>query len=366
MTRHKLALGSAALLLVASGAGGATVASHLWTSAASLGGGSGAGLIQGAPRTPAPPHWHRGRTAAAPTTQATVATAAQSKGLVEITSALTDGTSSGTGLILGADGTVVTNHHVVEGATAIRVTDVSTGRTYRARYVGGNATTDVAVLRLVGAGGLTPVRFSSTPAAVGDPITAVGDAGGDGGALTAATGTVAALHDDITVDKSDGGSGSPLTDLIRMNAYIIPGDSGGAVLDGDGDVVGMNVAASSTGTTGYAIPIATVETVAKQITDGVAGNGVRLGYDGYLGVALDSSAARPLVVTVTDGSAALKAGIVAGDTITRVDGRPVRTAEALRAAISAHSPGARVVISWTTAAGHARSATVTLGTGPVD
>lgn len=294
------------------------------------------------------------------------ASAEQSTGIVQITSTLTNGTGAGTGLVLDPDGTVVTNHHVVDGATRIEVTVVSTGRTYRATYVGGDAVTDVAVLQLEGASGLTPVDLSDDAAQVGDEVTAVGDAGGDGGSLTAAPGTVSALGQDITVQETDGSS-AKLTDLIQVDAYVVPGDSGGAVLDGDGDVVGMNVAASSGSrdVTGYAIPIATVESIVDRIAAGDESGDIQLGYSGYLGVGLDPSASSALVAQVIDDTAAEEAGLAVGDTITAVDGDTVRTADALRSAIAAHDPGDSVTITWTTSAGSTRSATVTLGEGPV-
>lgn len=297
---------------------------------------------------------------------ATDATDEQSTGIVQIASTLVNGTGAGTGLVLDADGTVVTNHHVVDGATKIEVTVVATGQTYEATYVGGDAVTDVAVLRLEGASGLTPVDLSDDAAQVGDEITAVGDAGGDGGTLTAAPGTVSALGQDITVEATDG-SASRLTDLIQMDAYVVPGDSGGAVLDDEGEVVGMNVAASrdTRNVTGYAIPIATVESIVDQIEAGDESGDVELGYSGYLGVGLDPSASSPVVTQVIDDTAAEDAGLAVGDTITAVDGEAVRTAEALRAAIAAHDPGERVTITWTTSDADTESATVTLGEGPV-
>ncbi len=368
MPRH-LALGSAALLLVATGAGGAAVAARLLEADPASTSSAATTEVPTTPTEPTTPYLRRESYRPSTASQdATDATEEQSTGVVQITSTLTHGTSAGTGLVLDADGTVVTNHHVVEGATAIEVRVVTTGRAYSARYVGGNAATDVAVLQLEDARGLTSVDLSETAAAVGDEITSVGDAGGDGGALTASPGTVAALHDDITVASTDGSAdGTALTDLIRMDAYVVPGDSGGAVLDADGEVVGMNVAASSgTGdVTGYAIPIATVEQVVAQVEAGDAGDGVELGYDGFLGVALDPAATVPLVVEVTDGSAAATAGIAAGDTITRVDGTAVRTTDDLRTAVAAHAAGDRVTVSWTSAAGTSRSATVTLGEAPV-
>lgn len=297
---------------------------------------------------------------------ATDASEEQSTGIVQITTTLTNGTGAGTGLVLDADGTIVTNHHVVDGATRIEVTVASTGQTFSATYVGGDPVADVAVLQLEGASGLTPVDLSDDAAQVGDEVTAVGDAGGDGGSLTAAPGTVSALGQDITVDSTDGSS-SRLTDLIQLDAYVVPGDSGGAVLDEDGDVVGMNVAASSGSrdVTGYAIPIARVETIVDQIESGDESGDVELGYSGYLGVGLDPSASSALVAQVIDDTAAEEAGLTVGDTITAVDGDTVRTADQLRSAIAAHDPGDSVTITWTTSGGSTESATVALGEGPV-
>ena len=155
------------------------------------------------------------------------------------------GVAAGTGIVIGSDGLVVTNHHVVEGATDISVTVVTTGATYDAEVLGYDATKDVAVLRLDGATGLATATADPGGVDVGDGVTAVGDAGGDGGSLTAADGTVTALHQPITVSDEQTGEASRLRNLIEVDADIIPGDSGGALLDASGDVVGMNVAASS-------------------------------------------------------------------------------------------------------------------------
>ncbi|GAA4823140.1 S1C family serine protease [Nocardioides caeni] len=194
------------------------------------------------------------------------ATAEESAGLVLISSTLTNGTAAGTGILLSSDGTVVTNHHVVEGATDLEVTIASTGETFTARYVGGSTATDVAVLELEDASGLTPAAISSDDAGLGDAVTALGDAGGDGGSLTASPGTVTAVDQDVTVSNTDGTS-TTLQDLIQLQAVVVPGDSGGAVLDSDGEVVGMNVAASSDSrnAVGYAIPFDTVLAVADQV-----------------------------------------------------------------------------------------------------
>ncbi|WP_426564172.1 S1C family serine protease [Angustibacter sp. McL0619] len=299
------------------------------------------------------------------TTDTSDASAAASVGMVEITSELSDGTAAGTGMVLSSDGTVVTNHHVVEGATAIQVTVVSTGQTYRAQFVGADGEKDVAVLKLVGASGLDTVALSSTAARVGDSVTAVGDANGDGGSLTAAPGQVTDTGQSITVQGEDG-SPHALSDLIQVNADVIPGDSGGALVDSDGKVVGMNVAASS-GTAdvqGFVIPISTVLSTARAIVAGDDSGAIQLGYTGYLGVGLyDGDAAT--VADTLDGSAAADAGLQQGDTITSVDGQQVGSASELRAAIAAHQAGARVRLTWTTADGQQESATVTLGQAPI-
>ena len=293
------------------------------------------------------------------------ASAEQSTGLVQISSTLAQGEAAGTGMILTSDGTVVTNHHVVAGATELEVTVVATGRTYGATYVGGDATSDVAVIRLQDADGLTPVDLSDDAAQVGDTVTAVGDAGGDGGSLTASPGTVQGLEESITVSDETGGESSDLSGLIEMAAYVVPGDSGGAVLSDTGEVVGMNVAASSGSrqVTGYAIAIDDVEQVVDQITSGNASAQITYGYSGVLGVALAD--ATPRVAEVVDGSAAQGAGISVGDTITTVDGQSVATAEQLVDLIGGRSAGDQVSVTWTGTDGVAHAATVTLGQGGI-
>ena len=297
----------------------------------------------------------------------TEASASQSAGLVEITSLIDfgSGEAAGTGMVIGSNGIVVTNHHVVEGATAIRVRVVSTGRTYTARVLGTNAARDVAVLKLRGASGLTTVSTDSSGVPAGSDITAVGDAGGNGGSLTAATGTVTALHRAITVADDQTGQPRRLTDLIEIDADIIPGDSGGALLAADGDVVGMNVAASSgsSAITGYVIPIKRVLRIAAHVVAGQQTAKITLGYDAFLGVSLAGPGTT--LAGVLDGGGAASAGLAAGDTVTSVDGVRVGSASALKNAVSAHHPGDRVGVSWTDPSGTTHTATVTLGRAPV-
>lgn len=303
-------------------------------------------------------------------TEAVDATAAQEVGLVYITTTLDYGTgqAAGTGMVLTSDGEILTNHHVVEGATAIEVEVVSTGQTYTADVVGYDSTHDVAVLQLEGASGLTPVTTDATGAvAVGDDVTGVGNANGDGGAASAAAGTVVALDQSITVSDEQGGASSRLSGLIQVDADIISGDSGGALYDEDGEVVGMNTAASSgsADVTGYAVPISQALAIADQIESGTASATVQIGNHGYLGVQLSSEVTGALVAGVVDDSPAASAGLTAGSTITSFNGSPVTSADDLSEAVAGLAVGDRVTVAWTDTAGQAHTETMTLGDGPV-
>jgi S1-C subfamily serine protease len=304
------------------------------------------------------------------TTDAVDATAAQEIGLVYITTTLDYGTgqAAGTGMILTSDGEILTNHHVVEGATTISVEDVSTGRTYDADVVGYDATSDVAVLQLDDASGLTPVTTDADEVVqVGDAVTGVGNANGDGGAASAAAGTVAALDQTITVSSETGGEAAQLSGLIQVDADIIAGDSGGALYDDDGEVIGMNTAASSGSTdiSGYAVPIASALAIADQIESGQESDTVEIGGHGFLGVELSPDVTGALVAGVVEDSPAADAGVSVGSTITSLNGTATTSADALSAAVSQLEVGDRVTLAWTDTSGQATTATITLGAGPV-
>ncbi|WP_162891256.1 S1C family serine protease [Aeromicrobium sp. A1-2] len=308
-----------------------------------------------------------------PTLAATDATAAQESGLVYINTTLDYGAgkAAGTGMILTAEGEILTNHHVVEDATEISVQVVSTGRTYEADVVGFDATHDVAVLHLLDASGLTTVTTDSAgDVQVGDEVVGVGNANGDGGAASAAAGTVSALDQSITVQSQSGGNAARLSGLIEVSAEIISGDSGGALYDAEGEVIGMNTAASS-GTvdvTGYAVPIRQALTIAEQIQSGRTSPTVQIGATGFLGVQLvpdSSGVSGARVAGVIAGTAAASAGIEQGSAITAVDGTRVDSQAQLSAAVSALQPGSSTTVSWTDADGGSHSATVTLTAGPI-
>jgi S1-C subfamily serine protease len=295
------------------------------------------------------------------------ATSDEVSGLVRIHSTLNygEGEAAGTGMILSSDGVVVTNHHVVAGSTSLEATDMATGRTYRAEVVGTDARADVAVLHLEDASGLDTVRTDTSGVRVGDKVTAVGDAGGSARRFTAAPGTVSATDQQITTQGDAVSAGESLTGLIQITSDVAAGDSGGATYDADGKVVGMTTAASSGGgeIDGYAVPIATVLSVADDLQNHVAGADYSYGRPAFLGIAMAPGGT--VVARVYDDTAAAGAGIEAGDRITGFDGSRVGAADALGNAVRDHQPGDRVELTWLDRAGQSRTATVTLGEGPI-
>ncbi|MGZ6824538.1 MAG: S1C family serine protease [Blastococcus sp.] len=294
------------------------------------------------------------------------ATSAQQVGVVDINTVLgyQNSAAAGTGMVLTADGDVLTNNHVVQGATSITVTIVGTGATYAATVVGTDPTDDVAVVHLQNASGLTTASFGSAPPAVGDGVTAVGNAGGTG-TLTAAAGTVTDLDQAITASDTGGSDAEQLSGLIETDAAMQPGDSGGPLYDAAGTVIGMDTAASSGGAPqGYAIPIAAARQIAAQIERGVSSASIHQGSRGFLGVSVDDGQGGATVLGVLATGPAAGAGVTAGDVITALDGSPVTAATDLTTALAAHSPGDRVTLAWSDSAGGSHSATITLATGP--
>jgi S1-C subfamily serine protease len=307
-------------------------------------------------------------------------------GLVDVVATLgyEEAESAGTGLVLTPSGEILTNNHVIEGATSITVTDVGNGQSYKARVVGYDENKDVAVLRLRGASGLRTVKLgNSDSAAVGQDVVALGNAGGKGGIPSVAIGKIVAL--DVSITAADEGSGTTeqLTGLINDDAPIQPGDSGGPLVNGSGQVIGIDTAASNTmqfrsqaQTEAFAIPINEALGLANQIEAGHGSSTVHIGPTGFLGVEVESASrsadqgvpggSGAAVAGVLQGTPAASGGLARGDVITSVNGTSVPSPTGLQAALERHHPGDRVRIGWTSADGRARSATVTLANGPAE
>jgi S1-C subfamily serine protease len=307
------------------------------------------------------------------------ATSAQQVGVVDIDTVLKyqGARAAGTGMVISSSGEVLTNNHVVNGATSIKVTIVSTGATYTATVVGTDPTDDVAVLQLQNASGLQTVRTGdSSTVAPADQVTVVGNANGVGGTPSSATGTVVATGQSLTASDESGANAETLTDMIEINAAVIAGDSGGPLYNSDGKVVGMDTAASSgrtfggdaavSSTVAYAIPINRALSIATQIESGHETSTIHIGAPAFLGISSVDTVQGVVVAGVADGSPAARAGLSAGDVITSVGGTAVQSAEGVSSAIKSHSPGDRVTVTWTDTVGTSHSATVTLATGPAD
>jgi S1-C subfamily serine protease len=284
---------------------------------------------------------------------------------------------AGTGMVLTSDGEVLTNNHVVQGAWKISV-KVPDGSSYTATVVGVDPAHDVALIQLQNASALQTITpGDSGSVSVGDHVSGIGNALGKGGTPAVASGSITGLDRSITANAPDGSE--KLTGMIQTNAHIQPGDSGGALVSSDGQVVGMITAGSDTQTAstsaasvGFAIPISTALDVVNQIHGGGGGT-VLMGERGYLGVgvsALDPTTAQQLgvssgalVVAVESGGPAAPAGMTSPAVITAVDGKPVSTPESLGPLLHSHIPGESAQVTWVDQSG-SHTETVQLTTGP--
>lgn len=281
------------------------------------------------------------------------------------------GAGAGTGIVLTANGQVLTNYHVVESSADIQVTLASTGDTYEAEVIGASKRADIALLQLADADGLEVASIDDDSLVLGDEVTAVGNAGGTG-ELTAADGTVTDLESQITV--SSYGESSTLTNLIETDADVQSGESGGPLIDEEGEVVGVTTAASAgRQINGYAVPIDDALVVVEQIRSGNETSTVRIGSPAFLGVWLASGPSDglgddrggALIDGVTAGGPAAEAGLGAGDTVIRIGSVEVSNSEELREAIAALEPGQKITLSWITAAGSTESGSATLAASAV-
>jgi S1-C subfamily serine protease len=296
-------------------------------------------------------------------------------GVVDVTTNLgyQNASAAGTGILLTAAGEILTNNHVIRGATTIRVIDPSTGRSYGATVVGYSVTNDVAVLQLTGASHLRTVTLGAAAVKTGQRVTAVGNAGGANGKPIAASGKVTGLGQTI-VASDENGISEQLVSLIRIDAALQPGDSGGPLLNASGRVIGMDTAASvgfefQSTHQGYAIPIGRALATARQITAGRASATIHIGSTPFLGLSFAATSADQatnglVVADVVSGSPADQAGIVAGDTLTAIDGQPVASYATLSSLLLLHNAGDTVTVAWLDQSGTAQTASVQTAVGP--
>ncbi len=393
--------------------------------------GPGIGNLPGAGAVPAP-----ASSAAAPAGSSTGTAAVRQAvnkvgpGVVLINSTLqySSETAAGTGMVINADGLVLTNNHVIAGSTKITAKVTATGKTYPATVVGYDKTGDVALLRLQGASGLKTVPLgNSTTARTGDAVVALGNAQGQGSVVTAA-GQITGLNQTITA-SDEGGTTSTETlhGMIETSADIVPGDSGGPLTSAASQVIGMDTAANSVSSgaqqqsaQGYAIPINTALSVARQIAAGTGSSTVMIGYPPFVGILIGSSTSSSpqaqaqqqeqqngfgdgtggfggyngyggsnstphcytsntgltvpstiapassgtLIDGVICGSPAATAGITGGSVITSVNGKQAGSPSNLTGILARFRPGDTVSVTWTSPSGHQSTTRVRLAQGP--
>ncbi|MFI5714463.1 S1C family serine protease [Nocardia sp. NPDC051750] len=282
--------------------------------------------------------------------------------------------AAGSGIVLTGDGQVLTSHHVVKGAKTVRVTRVADGAVYAAEVLGYDARADIALLSLTGAAGLAPARIgSSAGLRVQDEVLAVGNAGGSG-AATAVPGRISDLDSTIMAFNEQDLSRQALTGMLEIEAPVSSGQSGGALTDHTGAVVGVIAAASGERDpppgrsvdppNGYAVPIDAAMRIVRQIRSGTPTESVHIGPTATLGVLISDAGPRGARIDMAiPGLPAQTAGLASGDIVTSIDGRAVTSARALRAAIDTRKPTEVVQLEVLEADGDERVVSVRLAAG---
>src|SRR5580658_3136157 len=324
--------------------------------------------------------------------------------------------AAGTGMVINPNGLVLTNNHVIDGSTKITATVAATGKTYPATVVGYDKTRDIALIQLQNASGLTIVPIgNSSSVKIGNAVVALGNAEGRG-RITAAAGEVTGLNQTITASEEGGSTASEtLTGMIQTDADIVPGDSGGP-LAGSTGVIGMDTAGNAVSdqqqtSAGFAIPINTALSVARQIAGGHASSTITIGYPPFVGIFISSgSASSPqaqaqqeeqqqnggggsggagsspacytsnadltvpsaiapvssgtLIVGTICGSPAASAGLTGGAVITAVNGQAVGSPDDLAGVLSRFHPGDTISVTWVSPSGQRSTSSLHLTAGP--
>src|SRR6266700_2243711 len=334
--------------------------------------------------------------------------------------------AAGTGMVINAArGLVLTNNHVIENSTKISATVAATRQNFQARVVGYDVTGDIALIQLQHPSGLHQVPLSdSSKVKVGDAVTALGNADGRS-AIVPAAGHITGVNRTITASDQGGVvTSETLHGMFQTDAGVVSGDSGGPLVDAAGNVIGMDTAGNDVrfpdqqSAAGFAIPIKTALSVAREIAAGNASSTISIGYPPFIGIYVgqgtssdpqqqaaaqqqqnnggfgggngfggngsagngqscytnDSNLPVPdtiapvssgtLVIGTICGSPAASAGMTAGSVITSVSGQTVGAPQTVHNALSKFRPGDTVSLTWVTPSGQHKTANMTLTEGP--
>jgi len=332
--------------------------------------------------------------------------------------------AAGTGMVINADdGLVLTNNHVIENATKITATVAATGQNFLAKVVGYDVTGDIALIQLQNPSGLHKVPIGdSGKVRTGAPVTALGNAGGQS-AIVPAAGHITGVNRTITASDQGGTVKSEtLHGMLQTDAAIVSGDSGGPLVNSGGQVIGMDTAGNDVSfpdqqqrAAGFAIPINTALSIARQIAAGHASSIISIGYPPFIGIYVgQGSSSDPrqqaaaqqqqnngfgngfgngngsggsqscytndanlpvpstiapvnsgtLVVGTICSSPAATAGLSAGSVVTGVNGQAVGAPQSLHSKLAKFRPGDTVSLTWVTPSGQHKTANMTLTQGP--
>lgn len=282
----------------------------------------------------------------------------------------------GSGIILSADGLILTNNHVIASASAPGGGSAQTkvsfydGSTTTYKLVGADPSSDIAVVKAENVSGLTPITLgSSGNLRVGQDVVAIGSPLGLEGTVT--TGIVSALNRPVAAG-GDAQNQNTVLDAIQTDAAINPGNSGGALVDMNGDLVGVNSAIATLGGDspeatqsgsiglGFAIPVDQAKRIADELIQSGTATRASLGVQ----VVNDKTVDGAKIMDITSGGPAQAAGLPAGAVVTKVDDRPIGSGNALVAAIRSKAPGDQVTLTYLDSAGKSQTVQVTLGTAP--
>ena len=377
-----LAAGAVAIAVVSAGIGGA--AATVVELGTHIAGGNGRLVTGAAPSVPA---------ANMPPGSVEQVAAKVVPSVVMLETDLGRQSEEGSGIILSSDGLIMTNNHVVAaaaspkgpapgggapgggapgggapggGAPAKTTVTFSDGRTAAFTVLGADPTSDIAVVRVQGVSGLSPISMgSSSDLRVGQPVVAIGSPLGLAGTVT--TGIVSALNRPVSTTGESGNQNTVL-DAIQTDAAINPGNSGGALVNMQGQLVGVNSAIATLGADsgdaqsgsiglGFAIPVDQAKRIADELISSGKATHASLGVQ----VTTDKGTPGAKVMDVVQGGAAATAGLPKGVIVTKVDDRPINSADALVAAVRSKAPGDKVTLTYQDPGGGSRTVQVTLG-----